>query len=292
MKKITLLPSAVKQRSAELAEKLAAALDAKGFEVIIGAEMPPESPWSNNQGFAYADVSRAIEGAELVIVLGGDGSMLAAARRLYPSEIPLLGVNLGKLGFLADAQIDEIDLIPEALAKEQYRIESRMMLEARIESASSGEQVSAGPALNEFAFLKKTLSRAVRLELKVQDEPVANYLCDGLIVATPTGSTAYSLSAGGPILNPTLQAIVVTPICAHSLSQRSIVLSGDEELHLQIGPGYGRELLMTSDSRNPQPIGVGDSVIISHSPYCTKLLRLKRVHFYRSLWSRLGESDF
>lgn len=288
MRKITLLPSAVKQRSAELAEKLANSLEVKGFQVIIGTETPPDSPWGNDKG--YAEISQAIAEAELVIVLGGDGSMLAAARRLYPSEIPLLGVNLGKLGFMADAQIDEIDLIPEALAKGHYRIENRMMLEAKLER--TGEQVSVGPALNEFAFLKKTLSAAVRLELKVQDEPVANYLCDGLIVATPTGSTAYSLSAGGPILNPTLQATVVTPICAHSLNQRSIVLSGEEELHLQIGPGYGRELLMTSDSRNPQPIGINDSVIISHSPYCTKLLRLKRVHFYRSLWSRLGETDF
>ncbi|HBL49525.1 MAG TPA: NAD(+) kinase [Firmicutes bacterium] len=290
MRKIALLPSAVKQRSAELAEKLADSLEAKGFQAIIGAETPPDSPRSSGKG--YAEITQAIAEAELVIVLGGDGSMLAAARRLYPSEIPLLGVNLGKLGFMADAQIDEIDLIPEALAKGHYRIENRMMLEAKMERTGTGEQVSVDPALNEFAFLKKTLSRAVRLELKVQDEPVANYLCDGLIVATPTGSTAYSLSAGGPILNPTLQATVVTPICPHSLNQRSIVLSGEEELHLQIGPGYGRELIMTSDSRNPQQFGMGDSVIISHAPYCTKLLRLKRVHFYRSLWSRLGEADF
>lgn len=275
MKNVALWPGVSNEKSLALTKTLADSLQAAGFHAVV---------WK--RGLETGNVPTP----DLLIVLGGDGSMLAAARHLHPLEIPLLGVNLGRLGFLADIQPAEINMIPEALGTGSYHIEERMMIAGRLTGEHQTPPI--GPALNELAFLKTATSRLVRLELMVKDEPVASYQCDGLIVATPTGSTAYSLSAGGPILNPTLHAIVVTPICAHTLNARSIVLDGEEELHVQLSPALGRELLVTSDGRDPVPLEPGKDVAIARSPHPTRLLRLKRTHFYRSLWSRLGEANF
>lgn len=272
---IALWTGVTNEKSLALADELARLLEAAGFRT---ARVQP------------GDVGANRRSTDLLVVLGGDGSMLSAARHLHSSEIPLLGVNLGRLGFLADVQPDEIGLIPEALSTGAYHIEKRMMLAGKL--TSGGQTSTIGPALNELALLKKATSRLVRLELMIKDEPVASYQCDGLIAATPTGSTAYSLSAGGPILNPTLQAVVVTPICAHTLNARSIVLGGDEELHVELSPDFGREVLVASDGRDPVLLRPGDDFLIERSPHPTHLLRLKRTHFYRSLRSRLGEANF
>lgn len=274
MKHITLLPSPAKGKSRDIAAVLSRALHEQGFETYViedpGCELPHQT--------------------ELAIVLGGDGAMLDAARLVYPAQVPLLGVNLGRLGFLADAQPGEVAQIATALAAGDYRLEERMMLEANV--VMPGREVPAGPALNEFAFLKKALSQVVELEVRVGGDPAATYRCDGLIVATPTGSTAYSLSAGGPILNPTLEAIVVTPICAHSLNARSIVLRADEEVQIRPVLRPGQKVLVMPDGRRPVQLGPDGRVIIKRSACHTCLLRLKRTHFYRSLWSRMGAADF
>ena len=204
--------------------------------------------------------------ASLVITIGGDGTLLKAARFYAPKNVPIFGINLGRLGFLAQANIDEIEASVKKLVKQEYRIESRMMLSAY------GDNVLA---LNDIVIKGDTFSRTSKLFLYINGKVVCDYLADGIIISTPTGSTAYTLSAGGPVMVPGLDAIVIVPICAHTLTARPLVIPADEEIKITSCNTCSR-LKMSADGQDTIDISSDDCVVIKKSTTQAKLVILEK----------------
>ena len=204
--------------------------------------------------------------ASLVITIGGDGTLLKAARFYAPKNVPIFGINLGRLGFLAQANIDEIEASVKKLVKQEYRIESRMMLSAY------GDNVLA---LNDIVIKGDTFSRTSKLFLYINGKVVCDYLADGIIISTPTGSTAYTLSAGGPVMVPGLDAIVIVPICAHTLTARPLVIPADEAIKITSCNTCSR-LKMSADGQDTIDISSDDCVVIKKSTTQAKLVILEK----------------
>jgi NAD+ kinase len=171
--------------------------------------------------------------ADLLIVAGGDGSLLDVVEAVYPTQVPILGVNIGSLGFLTAVSEAEVETIFPYLAENNLRLSPRMALETKFHRANGRTEVIPC-ALNDIVISRANVSRLVRIRVEVGDYLVTEYVCDGLIVATPTGSTAYSLASGGPILSPDADAIVLTPICPHTLTNRALVVGTDQTLRIRI----------------------------------------------------------
>jgi NAD+ kinase len=210
------------------------------------------------------------ERADLVVVLGGDGTLLAVARAIGDRDVPILGVNLGTLGFLAEIARGELFAALESVLAERFRIEERMRLEVRVETG--GVATSRALALNDAVISNTALSRMVHLETRADGAEVTTYHADGLIVATPTGSTAYSLSAGGPLLYPTMQALVLTPISAHTLTQRPLVLPGSCEVGVRVRDARGGRVHLTVDGQVGRELAEGDLVRVRRAAQPARLL--------------------
>lgn len=215
--------------------------------------------------------------ADLMIVLGGDGTMLGTARLVAEKGIPVLGVNLGGLGFITEVYMDEIFTALEKILKGECPTEERMMLQARI--MRGGEAIASYIALNDVAINKGAMARIIDLEISVDDTYVTMFKSDGAIVATPTGSTAYSLSAGGPILYPTIHAIVLMPISSHTLTNRPLVLPEDVRIEMSL-KSRNEGVLLSLDGQVVFTLMTGDTVEIKKSSHNTTLLRAGgRDHF-------------
>lgn len=244
---------------AEAVRELEKALVERGCEVLLGKEA------ARIAGAPGLPRSELAERVELLVVLGGDGTILAVARAVGERRTPILGVNLGTLGFLAEIARDELhDMLDRALAGE-FDTEPRMRLEVVAER--DGERIGRFLALNDAVMARTALSRLVDLETSADGAPVTTYHADGLIVATPTGSTAYSLSAGGPLLLPGIEAIVMTPICPHTLTQRPIVLPERCNVQVRVRDARGGELRLTVDGQVGCELVEGDRVSIRRSQH-------------------------
>ena len=217
----------------------------------------------------------------MVIAFGGDGSLLDAASAVAHSgaDVPLLGVNLGHLGFLTEVGRDELEATLDAVVAGRTRVESRLMLRGRVER--NGSIAAEHLALNDIVVTRGALSRMIESDARVGDHLVCHVKADGLIVATATGSTAYNLSAGGPIVHPSIDAVVLTPIAPHTLTYRPIVLPADSEIALQpdIEPGLS-DIVVTFDGQLGVPLTQGDRVVVVRASRELRLLRTSsRSHF-------------
>ena len=217
--------------------------------------------------------------ATLVITVGGDGTLLRAARYYAPKDIPLLGINLGRLGFLAQANPDEVEESVEKLIKGQYTLQNRMML-----SAMDNNII----ALNDIVIKGDSFSRTSKLFLSVNKKLVCDYLADGIIISTPTGSTAYTLSAGGPVISPDLDAIVIVPICPHTLTSRPLVIPADEIVEITSCKTCNR-LKMSADGQDTTDLSSEDIIVIKKSEIRAKLVILEKENneFYSILRKKL-----
>ncbi|MBQ8208805.1 MAG: NAD(+)/NADH kinase [Clostridia bacterium] len=223
---------------------------------------------------------------DVIIVLGGDGSILSAARYCLSSGIPILGINLGRLGYMAEMEADEIEMLSR-LFKEEYRIEERSMLDVSV--LRRGKQlVNRASALNDAVISNGSIARMIDLELSEGESFVTTYRADGLILATPTGSTAYSMSAGGPVIDPKMKCICVTPICSHTLAARPIVFSDNAVLSVRNICEREKNLYLTLDGKVNFEIYRGDTVRVRRSDSYTKLIRLKERGFYNTLHSKMN----
>ena len=231
--------------------------------------------------FRYVSPEDLYREAELLIVLGGDGAMLDAARRAAPRGIPLLGINLGRVGYMTELEPDELELL-DRVFEGNYRLDERTMLRAEVRS-SAGVGKFSTYALNEAAIANGSTARIVDLELSDGDELIYTYRADGLVVATPTGSTAYSLSAGGPIVDPKLACFCVTPICPHSLLARPLVFPDTAELRIKNICTREKVLHLTVDGRSTFDLYFGDTVVITRSDVKVRLLRIKDESFYAKI---------
>jgi len=214
--------------------------------------------------------------ADLLLVLGGDGTLLSAARAIDRHQIPILGVNMGSMGFLTEFTLDELYPALEAIRGGTYEVEDRIML--AVELHRKRRMLHRYTALNDCVINNGALARMTDLDITIDDQYVTNYKADGLIVATPTGSTAYSLSAGGPIVQPSLGAIILTPICPHILTNRPLVLR--DNVTLRVDLRNGSDVMLTVDGQVGAPMQSGDSILLRKSPYVTRLVQpLQKNHF-------------
>jgi NAD+ kinase len=196
--------------------------------------------------------------SDALIVLGGDGTFLRAARAVAVADVPILGVNAGKVGFLSKAESDALETVLDQLSREEYTLEPRMVLEARLLPSGQEQDGALHVALNEAAIVRGSQARVVRLELLVDESHVATYIADGLVVASPTGSTGYSFSAGGPILDPTARNLVVTPVAAYLSAIRSIVVGGRHTVTVRVVDAV--DCQVSIDGREDVPLAIGDVV--------------------------------
>jgi NAD+ kinase len=220
--------------------------------------------------------------ADLIVVLGGDGTLLGVARLVAPRGVPILGVNLGGLGFLTEVARDEASSALKEVIEGRYDVDRRIMLEAIVERAHSTERRS-GPlqALNDVVLNKGPLGRMLELDVVADRKPFCSYRADGLIIATPTGSTAYALSAGGPILFPTLGAMVLAPICPHTLTNRPVVLPDTFEIEIRVtAPDHDGTLIV--DGQESVPIGTADTIHVHRGRHAVVLVR--SAHPYFEVW--------
>jgi len=224
--------------------------------------------------------------SDAVLVLGGDGTFLATAREAARADVPILGVNLGGLGFLTETAESDLYAALEKLLQGDVEIEPRMMVEAKVSSRTrKGAWTEVG--LNDVVIHQSDESRMVQLELRIGKTPIGTLAADGLIVATPTGSTAYSLSAGGPIVRPTVEALLATPICPHSLAFRPLLVGAGEKLRVRLGANVSKARL-TIDGQISRLLAAGDLVEIRRARTRVSMLSLRRESFYEVLREKLA----
>ena len=228
------------------------------------------------------------EETQCILVIGGDGTILAAARMLVGSNIPLLGINLGTLGFLADVNLADLSKTLDLLLQDQYQVENRIMLTAEV--YKQGKKAATYIALNDFNINRFGASRVIGLKVGINGSVIDRYRADGVIVCTPTGSTGYNLSAGGPIINPTCKNFVIIPICPHSLTARSIVLAKEDIVTVeveQIRSNIKEEAIISFDGREGLSLFPGDQVKIYKSQEVTPFIKATEVSFVQILKEKL-----
>lgn len=238
--------------------------------------------------------SDALTDLDLLITLGGDGTLLRGARLVAPHAVPVLGVNLGYLGFLTSVAPHELEYALERVLAGEVVIDKRMVLSARAEAAD-GTVRGSFLALNDAVLHKGGFARVVRMSVHADGQEVGTFRADGIILSTPTGSTAYSLSAGGPIVSPSIDCIIATPICPHTLAVRPLVLPADETITVEmVSPA--EEVVLTIDGQDGAALLPGDRLVVSRAPVPLCLVRLPGQTFFDTLrrklrWGDVGEAD-
>lgn len=223
---------------------------------------------------------------DVLIVLGGDGTILQAAEPCAEYGIPILGINLGRVGFMSEIETNGIDSAVSHLIKGDFVIEKRMMLKA--ECCSAEHETKTFYALNDIVISKPPETTLVYCSMYADGEKVNSYTADGMIVATPTGSTGYSLSAGGPVADPCTELFIATPICAHRLSARSAVLSADKELLLKLDNPLNKNIIVSIDGKSKAKLNYGDKIAIKKSEYITEIIKIGKQSFYDTLVQKLS----
>jgi len=263
MKRIGIICKAGITKPAETLKELLPWLRQKGCETFVDTETASSL---NMDGFPRSEISSL---SEIIIVLGGDGTMLSTCRLVADKGVPVLGINIGGLGFITEVQLDELYETMEKVLSGECPIEERLMLTAQVRRL--GELIAEYIVLNEVVINKAALARIIDLETYVNQNYVTTFKADGLIISTPTGSTAYSLSAGGPILYPTLDNIIITPICSHTLTNRAMVLPGDSIIKVILRSPTER-VYLTMDGQVGFSVMQNDVIEVSKAPFKTRLL--------------------
>lgn len=278
MKTIGVVANVRKPEAADTLQRVAVKAKALGLHLLVAGETSALLPALKPVGEA-----RLLEAAEALIVLGGDGTMLDTVRLLAGRETPLLGVNIGSLGFMTSVPEEELEGAITALAAGRCSVEIRTMMECRVQSVTGAPQVLH--ALNEIAIGWGMSSKMITLELAVDDEPVTAYVCDGLIVATPTGSTGHALSAGGPILHPQTPAFVINVICPHTLGTRPMVIADRSVIGVRVSAAP-KQLLFSVDGQE-YPLGQGDRIKVCRSPRQVRFAHLPDYSYFAILRQKL-----
>ena len=269
-------------RAAATAVHLCELLEELGREVLIETDTANLMAMGNRR---TGDRECLVRECDLVVVVGGDGTLLDAGRSFAPARIPLLGVNQGRLGFLVDVLPDEMRETLEAVFRGEHIVDDRLLLEARIHrgGAAASEPLLA---LNDVVLRNQATIRMLDFETWLDDEFISAHRADGIIVSTPTGSTAYALSGGGPVLHPSLDALTLVPICPHTLSDRPIVVGADRPIRIVLRGDIGGATV-TCDGQISFPLEPGDEIRIRRSPYTLRLLHPRRFAYFELLRDKL-----
>jgi len=262
--------------------KLGEHLASKGLHVLLDED---NASMMSDHNMEMTSIQNLGSRCDLVITVGGDGTLLNAARSLANSQTPLVGVNLGHLGFLTDVSpVSMLECIDEILAGE-FQEEDRSLLSCRV--TRDNQTVNESIALNDVVVHKWNVSRMVVLEMYIDDKFVSQNRSDGLIISTPTGSTAYALSSGGPIIHPALNVIAVVPVCPHTMSYRPIVVSGDSQITIVVSDAHQDSIRVTCDGQIPFQVTPGDRIHIEKNKQSVRLLHPAQHDHYDMLRAKL-----
>ncbi len=283
MKHVMLAPNATRDINLELSKKIATILKKSDIHVML----PDNIPFTGKADFDVVPFDKAIREAEMIICLGGDGSILNIAKPAAIHEIPILGVNKGNMGYLTEMNSNEIELLPEILLGKKYHIDERMMLNVSI--MRGDDTIFSTVSLNDIGVCKSGLTKIIDLDVFADNSFISHYNGDGVVIASPTGSTAYSMSAGGPIIVPLALNITLTPICSHSLSDKPIVLSYRRTISILAKTVADDMIVVSADGGESIPVRYGDRVIINISELKTRLIRYKDRNFYDIVYSKLSD---
>lgn len=273
MKKIAVIPNYTKDTEYTYTKRLLAYLDGKA-QVFMKEKDRFDGAMAE---FVSGDV---FDGCDAAIVLGGDGTMIRVAGPCSEKGIPVMGINLGKVGFLTEVETDDMETACERLLADDYKVEERMMMEIVLES---GETYFA---LNDLVIYKDDAAM-IETELYANGSEVSKYKSDGIIISTPTGSTGYSLSAGGPVADPAMKLFIATPICAHTLSARPMLMSQFKDITLKLNEKGGKSAKLAVDGMNECTINSGETVLVRRAECTFKTIKLGKQSFYYTMMAKL-----
>lgn len=273
MRSVLLVVHTFREGIGDLTQKAVAQLSAAGFEVRM---LPDEVRVAGAESVRVVEPSRAAQDCELVLVLGGDGTFLRAAEFARPAGVPLLGVNLGHVGFLAEAEPHALSGTVAAIAEHDYEVEERVTVDAEVDSDGAASQTAW--ALNEASLERTNRERMLEITVAVDERPLLAFGCDGLLCSTPTGSTAYAFSVGGPIMWPDVDALLIVPNAAHALFARPIVVAPTSTVDIRL-QGYGHAGVLSCDGRRSLPVPPGARVRVRRGAEPVRIARLADWNF-------------
>lgn len=281
---IFLSPNFTKKGTSDVTRSCIDKLLALNLQVLISEETAGILPEDIATRVVIKKYEECLNDCDCIVVIGGDGSILRIAADSARAKKPILGINTGKVGFMSEIDAHELDYL-EKIARGDYTIDRRMMLDVKIER--NGKLVYGETLLNDAVITKWTLVKLINIEVLINGTRATSLRGDGIIISTPTGSTAYTLSAGGPIIEPNADCIAVTPICAHELMAKPFVLASDREITITAGTAQNKAFL-SPDGKDPFKLLPKDKIIITRSAEQTQLIRLKNIGFYDLIYKKLS----
>ena len=279
MKKIGIHANLAKPRAGAVLERLGQHAGMIGLSVCCPSELADQVP-----GATGMDLETMLDESDVLMALGGDGSMLKAVRSVDGRDLPVIGVNLGSLGFLTSVAEEDLERAMDCLASGDFTTSRRAMLDCRLVHA--GEETARGRCLNDVVLCSAS-SRVITLRVTVSDEEVTSYICDGLVIATATGSTGHSLSAGGPIMHPSTEAFIISLLCPHTLSSRPLVISDQSRIEVRVDAVTGSARL-TLDGQVEHSLSVDDRIQVAMSDRVATFIHLPDYSYFRVLRQKLG----
>ena len=283
LRKVILCPNPYRDAQLRVAKEAKRVLDEVGCPNVVCLPFRNQEP-PEGYGLNIEPLQQEIRGADLIIAFGGDGTILHLSKTAAHRDIPVLGVNLGSLGFMAELESKELSQLRD-LCDGKYEIESHMMLDVSVQR--DGRVIYSNLALNEALIARGNISRVIRLQIFTEQGKLVDVAGDGVIVASPTGSTAYSLSAGGPVVEPTARNFIVSPICAHSVHANAYVLSPERVITVQTEKNSYKPVLLSVDGGRTFSLRSGDSIEVRRSKFDTKLVRLSKRSFCEILQKKM-----
>lgn len=280
---ISVFPNLTNNGVEELSRNVFFELSQLSTNIYVSGEM---SNIFSDSGVLFDDADKIMKICDVAIAIGGDGTTLSIAKKAAEYKKPVLGINAGRLGFMSGLEQDELDLLKNVVTGD-YEIDERLMLEAEI--VKNGEVISTHKCLNDFVISRGNFARLIDINITCSGRNVSNMRADGVIISTPTGSTAYSMAAGGPVVSPEAECILATPICPHSLMDRSIIFSSDKELVIRAHNDKMNYPVLTADGEKAIKIDFDSEVRVKVSDTKAKLIKLKPENFYEILNKKIIE---
>lgn len=277
---VYIAPNTGKSSAGEVALRAAQILQTHGAAVLMDQELRPSC---NIAGVQYLPFAECLEKTDVILTIGGDGTILQVANQTLNYHKPILGINLGRCGFLATCEVDELETKLSAVAHGYFNLDTRMLLYVRV----LGDETWEGHALNDVVVTKGRLQQAIDFSVYCDDILVEHFRGDGVIVATPTGSTAYSLAAGGPILDSQTKGIVVTPICPHSLATPAMVFAQERKIHICVGQVADHEVFISCDGDNNYPLRAGATAMVRLSDQVIQLVTFSKAEQFQAIDQKL-----
>lgn len=280
MRNIAVFPNIEKTDAAEVLARIIRFFSDKDVRLMLPMD---GAAFFHCEGYGVEHIEE--QPMDMAISIGGDGTLLGVCRRVYEKNVPVCGVNIGTFGFLVDIELAELENKLEKILQGKYYLEERMVISGFVQSGEGGERF-LGHAINDVVVTKGGAARMLQLGLTVDGFRVMDYKADGLIVSTATGSTAYSLSAGGPLVNPKIKALLLTPICPHTFNARPMVMDEDDEIKIDIAALH-RDIIVTFDGQESFHLLPGDAVIVRRAEVPAKIVKFDDKPYYQTIRTKL-----